>query len=51
MGVTANESEVSFGCNKNVLKVNVVMVVQFHEYRKNIELCTLSGCVVWMLQF
>lgn len=40
--VISNGSRVSFGGNKTVLKLFVVLSVQHSEYSKNIELCNLN---------
>ena len=46
-GVTASEYRFSFWGNENVLKLNLVMVVQLCEYTKNHCIVHLNGWIVW----
>ena len=47
--VTANRYGVSFVGDKNVLRMNVVMVARLFEYKKPTELYTLRGWILWLL--
>lgn len=56
MGVTANEFSVSFGDDENLLKFNMVVIVQLCEYTKktlfNWVICWYMGYIsIKMLHF